>query len=73
MRRRAGVVIIGAGIVGCGVAEHLTRMGWRDDLARAWARLPDQSVEDDDQPRELRRRALFGAGTRRQAVLPPGR
>ena len=30
MRDRAGVVIIGAGIVGCGVAEHLTRMGWRD-------------------------------------------
>ena len=32
MRHRAGVVIIGAGIVGCGVAEHLTRMGWRDLL-----------------------------------------
>ena len=30
MRHRAGVMIIGAGIVGCGVAEHLTRMGWRD-------------------------------------------
>jgi glycine cleavage system aminomethyltransferase T/glycine/D-amino acid oxidase-like deaminating enzyme len=26
----AGVVIIGAGIVGCGVAEQLTRLGWRD-------------------------------------------
>jgi len=23
-------MIIVAGIVGCGVAEHLTRMGWRD-------------------------------------------
>jgi glycine cleavage system aminomethyltransferase T/glycine/D-amino acid oxidase-like deaminating enzyme len=27
---RASVVIIGAGIVGCSVAEHLTRLGWRD-------------------------------------------
>jgi len=26
----AGVVIVGAGIVGCSVADHLTRMGWRD-------------------------------------------
>jgi glycine cleavage system aminomethyltransferase T/glycine/D-amino acid oxidase-like deaminating enzyme len=26
----ARVVIIGAGIVGCGLAEHLTRMGWTD-------------------------------------------
>jgi dimethylglycine oxidase len=30
MEAEARVVIIGAGIVGCGVAEHLTRMGWRD-------------------------------------------
>ncbi len=30
METSAGVVIIGAGIVGCSVAEHLTRMGWRD-------------------------------------------
>ena len=30
MEDRTGIVIIGAGIVGCGVAEHLTRMGWRD-------------------------------------------
>jgi glycine cleavage system aminomethyltransferase T/glycine/D-amino acid oxidase-like deaminating enzyme len=27
---RTSVVIIGAGIVGCSVAEHLTRLGWRD-------------------------------------------
>jgi len=26
----ASVVIVGAGIVGCGVADHLTRLGWRD-------------------------------------------
>src|SRR5215217_9211437 len=26
----AGCVIVGAGIVGCSVAEHLTRLGWRD-------------------------------------------
>ncbi len=30
MESSARVVVIGAGIVGCGVAEHLTRMGWRD-------------------------------------------
>ncbi|WP_207956293.1 GcvT family protein [Rubrobacter marinus] len=30
MEARADVVIVGAGIVGCAVAEHLTRMGWRD-------------------------------------------
>src|ERR687898_2243536 len=30
MERSAGCVIIGAGIVGCSVAEHLTRLGWRD-------------------------------------------
>jgi glycine/D-amino acid oxidase-like deaminating enzyme len=28
----ARAVLIEAGIVGCGVAEHLTRMGWRDVL-----------------------------------------
>jgi dimethylglycine oxidase len=27
---RASVVIVGAGIVGCSVAEHLTRLGWRE-------------------------------------------
>ena len=30
MEERASVVIIGAGIVGCSAAEHLTRLGWRD-------------------------------------------
>jgi glycine cleavage system aminomethyltransferase T/glycine/D-amino acid oxidase-like deaminating enzyme len=30
MEGRTGVVIVGAGIVGCSVAEHLTRLGWRD-------------------------------------------
>ena len=30
MQDRARVVIIGAGIVGCGVAYYLTEMGWRD-------------------------------------------
>ena len=30
VRDRVSVVIIGAGIVGCGVAEHLTRTGWRE-------------------------------------------
>jgi dimethylglycine oxidase len=27
---RASVVVIGAGIVGCSAAEHLTELGWRD-------------------------------------------
>ena len=30
MEDRAGVVIIGAGIVGCSAAEHLTGLGWRE-------------------------------------------
>ena len=30
MQNRAGLVIIGAGIVGCGVAYYLSRRGWRD-------------------------------------------
>src|SRR3712207_9140829 len=30
MESSAGCVIIGAGIVGCSVAEHLSRLGWRD-------------------------------------------
>ena len=30
MLDQARVVIIGAGVVGCSVAYHLTRLGWRD-------------------------------------------
>jgi dimethylglycine oxidase len=30
MRNSPRVIIIGAGIVGCSVADHLTRIGWRD-------------------------------------------
>ncbi|CAN5562250.1 FAD-dependent oxidoreductase [soil metagenome] len=30
MEDRASVVVIGAGIVGCNVADHLTQLGWRD-------------------------------------------
>ena len=30
METSARVVIVGAGIVGCAVADHLTGMGWRD-------------------------------------------
>jgi len=30
MREKASVVIVGAGIVGCAAAYHLTRLGWRD-------------------------------------------
>ena len=32
MRTEARLVIIGAGIVGCSAAYHLTRLGWRDIL-----------------------------------------
>src|SRR5918911_1739639 len=30
MRNSPRVVIVGAGIVGCSVADHLTQIGWRD-------------------------------------------
>ena len=30
MQQHARVVIVGAGIVGCSVAYHLTKLGWRD-------------------------------------------
>jgi glycine cleavage system aminomethyltransferase T/glycine/D-amino acid oxidase-like deaminating enzyme len=30
VKNRASVVVIGAGIVGCSAAEHLTGLGWRD-------------------------------------------
>ncbi|HEV8636427.1 MAG TPA: FAD-dependent oxidoreductase [Chloroflexota bacterium] len=30
MRAEARVVVVGAGIVGCSIAYHLARMGWRD-------------------------------------------
>ena len=29
MEASASVVIVGSGIVGCSVADHLTRLGWR--------------------------------------------
>ena len=29
---RARVVIVGGGIIGCSIAFHLTRLGWRDVL-----------------------------------------
>ena len=32
MRDSAQVVIIGGGIVGCSIAYHLTKLGWRDVL-----------------------------------------
>ena len=32
MRERARLVIVGAGVVGCGLAYHLTKLGWRDIL-----------------------------------------
>ena len=35
----ARVVVIGAGIVGCGVADHLAQMGWRDLLVGDGGRL----------------------------------
>jgi dimethylglycine oxidase len=32
MTKRVGLVIVGAGIVGCAAAYHLTQLGWRDIL-----------------------------------------
>jgi len=32
MRDSAQVVIIGGGIVGCSIAYHLTKLGWKDVL-----------------------------------------
>ncbi|MBX6765195.1 MAG: FAD-dependent oxidoreductase [Rubrobacteraceae bacterium] len=40
MRSRAEVVIVGAGIVGCGIAESLTRLGWRDVVVLDQGPLP---------------------------------
>ena len=32
MKTQARVVVIGGGVVGCGVLYHLTKFGWRDVL-----------------------------------------
>ena len=59
MQDRARIVIVGAGIVGCSTAYHLTQLGWTDvvvarpgpplrdrrlDVARARPRVPGQPV-----------------------------
>ena len=58
-------MILGAGIVGCSVAEHLSRLGWRDvvvldqgplfesrrvHLPRSRAHVPDQPIQDGRRP-----------------------
>jgi len=40
MSDRASVVIVGAGIVGCAAAYHLTRLGWRDVVVLEQGPLP---------------------------------
>ena len=82
------VVIIGAGIVGAGLADELTERGWTDvtvlEQGRLFAaggstshapgpRLPDQRLEDDDGVRPLHGREVQRPRARRPVVLPPGR
>ncbi len=72
------VVVIGAGIVGCSLADELTARGWTDvtvleqgpaarprrlHLARARPRLPDQPVEDPDGVRAVHRREVHAPST----------
>ena len=66
----ARTVIIGAGIAGCSVAFHLTKLGWRDIVVvdqgplfetggstspRPRRCVPNQRVENDDQFRSIHR------------------
>ena len=41
---RARVVIIGGGVVGCSVAYHLTRLGWKDVVVLERKTLPGGST-----------------------------
>ena len=45
----AHVVVIGAGVAGCSVAYHLTKMGWYDVVllnGRHWLVVPPASLRD---------------------------
>jgi glycine/D-amino acid oxidase-like deaminating enzyme len=44
LKEAARVVGIGAGIVGCGVADHLAQMDWRDLLIGDGDRTSGQSI-----------------------------
>ena len=88
MSRGPRVVIIGAGIVGCALADELTARGWTDvtvarpgppvrdrrlHLPRPGPGLPDQRLQDDDRVRPLHGREVQLARARRAVVLPAGR
>ena len=44
MATGASVVIVGGGIVGCGVADQLTRLGWEDVVVLEQAPLFDAGM-----------------------------
>ena len=88
MSRGPRVVIIGAGIVGCSLADELASRGWTDvtvrrpgpsvrgrrlHVPRPGPRLPDQRLQDDGRVRPLHGREVQLARARRAVVLPPGR
>ena len=50
MQQHARVVIIGAGIVGCSVAYHLTQLGWRDIVVVEQGRCLRQAVRPLTRP-----------------------
>jgi glycine cleavage system aminomethyltransferase T/glycine/D-amino acid oxidase-like deaminating enzyme len=50
MKERARVVIIGGGIVGCGIAFHLAKMGWRDIVVVEQGRLFDTGGSTSHSP-----------------------
>jgi glycine/D-amino acid oxidase-like deaminating enzyme len=70
---RARVVAIGAGIVGCSTAYHLTRLGWRDVvlLAEAGRDLGLRDAGYYVRIRAPRDRAGGGAAPRAGAVRAP--
>ena len=82
------VVIIGAGIVGCALADELDQRGWTDVTVveqgplfaaggstshAPGARVPDQRLEDDGRVRPVHGREVQRARARRPVVLPTGR
>ena len=82
------VVVIGAGIVGCSLADELTARGWTDVTVLEQGplpapggstshapgpRLPDRPVQDHDRVRRLHRPEVRLPGGGRAALLQPGR
>ena len=50
MKTQAELVIIGAGIVGCSAAYHLTKMGWRDIIVLDKGNLPENDGSTSHAP-----------------------